>query len=1449
MRDDFRPSTKLNLAKRIGFLCSNPDCRKSTVGASEGDEEQSISIGVAAHITAASPGGPRYNPVLSSDERRNISNGIWLCSNCAKLIDSDIEYYKVELLCRWKSEAEKKAFRALATGEAEPLRASPPDSSLVELASRLRDAAGADIERFKTLGTWPMHAVTLDMRMEDDSVGTRIDVHGCAAAVRASRELRIVAPPGTGKTTTLVQLAEVVFKMGGRIPVLVPLGEWSTQDMDIFESLCHRAAFSRFEELDFCSLACEGLLVLLLDGWNELDPDSEKRAAAKLKQLRRDYELLEIIVSTRRQALDVPVSGPTLKIEPLSKDKQIEIARGVSGIDGETLLERAWGTPGIRELVSVPLYLNALLATSSEEALVAETKDEILRLFVHRHENRPENAQVLRDKLYGTHADMLEALAVECVSRAVAAISEPSARTVVSGAGNRLREEGQLTQLPQPAVVLDLLVSNHILVRAGSQGGVSFQHHQFQEWYASFHAESLILSGTGGDRESARRLKVEILNMPEWEEAVFFACERLSRVDCSGAEAVAQAVRAALSVDPMLAAGMIRRSSPATWEMVRNETVNFVGRWYGKGTVDRAVRFMIITGKKEFAPYLWPLIENADYRDCLHVRDAANRFRPSVLGDSALERFSRIPHRNRRILAMEIAMWGDLEGIEFAANLAKTDPDPEFKASVAKALHFRHADRLVREVLRTADSETWSMLARMGYAHEISDPEIAKRLLCEERNLIQSESGHLDRLALLLRPSLEAETAETEIETVIASPGFPAAHEQAAEIVAEASRLYPRAVARGLVRRLEQRLEIPYRSVGLLDGLTPVDEGPIADLVADPESPRRVAEQAIKVVGPKIVGTLIDRYLILDEKRGEREPWNAEMREVHTRITQVRPEILAKACLDRSGTDRPETISAISHMIACAKTQTYGECPLKSDENLARNLVGALRRWAKVLCSSSESKRTDLMSLATAIGWLLRSELMESLQELFKKEVIMWEIECEQLEKARKEGGSAGLPSSITILASIYAKAFIDIGDECTIRLMEEYLPHPEFGRSAAIVLKKLYDKQSGLSGENYLLDWFGFSQINVRCLQRDGDSAQPSPFGKPVFAVVEQLARPESSMTEKRRALELAEIAFGIPYGDKTELVETLVNLPLPVASKRGLCTALVLAGEKISSDLILEGIRDFFNSATEHPWMLNERKWEIYEWLALLPFSDRPSATLDALDIIPVELKKPWEMRKLLSALEYAPDSAAGNILSEMARRDPDFLKEYRWQRAMLSRGTDSCLRALELSCDAEDQVRGAIAYQLAELAGKNPDIRTELMRRYEDESYMSCHSVIEEILVKNPDTQVVLAMVRSYTLRKKNFDGLLGKAISGVALKQHKVSHSRSVFKIHSSSVPDLRRQLFGILGGDIEQAGLANECLSTIDRLRDEYGAANSEPRHPDIESGRPWPLIAGKNPNT
>ena len=71
-------------------------------------ENKATNIGVAAHITAASPGGPRFDGALTQEDRSSISNAIWLCQSCSKLIDSDTSKYTVKLLNGWKKEVERQ---------------------------------------------------------------------------------------------------------------------------------------------------------------------------------------------------------------------------------------------------------------------------------------------------------------------------------------------------------------------------------------------------------------------------------------------------------------------------------------------------------------------------------------------------------------------------------------------------------------------------------------------------------------------------------------------------------------------------------------------------------------------------------------------------------------------------------------------------------------------------------------------------------------------------------------------------------------------------------------------------------------------------------------------------------------------------------------------------------------------------------------------------------------------------------------------------------------------------------------------------------------------------------------------------------------------------------------------------------------------------------------------
>jgi hypothetical protein len=100
----------VTLAKRAAHRCSNPDCGAITSGPSD-DPSKAVNVGVAAHIYGANPGSARYDPKMQSVDRADISNAVWLCANCHKLIDDDPLKYPAGLLFEWQREHEREVAR------------------------------------------------------------------------------------------------------------------------------------------------------------------------------------------------------------------------------------------------------------------------------------------------------------------------------------------------------------------------------------------------------------------------------------------------------------------------------------------------------------------------------------------------------------------------------------------------------------------------------------------------------------------------------------------------------------------------------------------------------------------------------------------------------------------------------------------------------------------------------------------------------------------------------------------------------------------------------------------------------------------------------------------------------------------------------------------------------------------------------------------------------------------------------------------------------------------------------------------------------------------------------------------------------------------------------------------------------------------------------------------
>jgi hypothetical protein len=240
-----------------------------------------------------------------------------------------------------------------------------------------------------------------------------------------------------------------------------------------------------------------------------------------------------------------------------------------------------------------------------------------------------------------------------------------------------------------------------------------------------------------------------------------------------------------------------------------------------------------------------------------------------------------------------------------------------------------------------------------------------------------------------------------------------------------------------------------------------------------------------------------------------------------------------------------------------------------------------------------------------------------------------------------------------------------------------------------------------------------------------------------------------------------------------------------------------------------------------------------------------------LEALALLDPRYRQPWQLRSLLTALGNAPGEKAEELLGQLAERDPRLYEEHYWLAALVGRDTETSARTL-IDLIARGKLAGSAisAYKLSmDLAGlirRHPAVRGELFQRYESltQGGGGDRSVIERAMAELSDVDCLEALIQGYARTGRQFDGTLHKLIEGVVLGEEPSPDFEGAYELHAVDATVVRRRLFAIVESGGAVAGIAEACLTAIDELRDEYGRVDSEPRHPDITSRRPWPTVAG-----
>ncbi|MCJ2184060.1 hypothetical protein MTR62_15350 [Novosphingobium sp. 1949] len=1427
------------IAKRAGWLCSFPSCRALTVGATE-DGDGEINLGTAAHICAAAPGGPRYDEKMTPEQRSSAENGIWMCRDHGKAIDSDEKAFTVGLLREWKRQVQEDSWRRVLRNEAPPAPQSNDD-----LHARLRDAATADLSVFRNTAKWPSTSVPLTLEVE--GLSEPVTTNAIARAVVSLDDLVLVAPPGMGKTTTLFQIAEAMLTDGGGIPLIVPLGDWATEETTVLGSILKRPALRDISEADFRAAASLPGMVLLLDGWNELDADARRRARIQVETLKAELPELGLIISTRRQALDVPFAGTRVDLLPLSEEQQMQIAVAMRGDAGAKIVDQAWRTSGVRDLVTIPLYLSALLLLP-ENASFPTTKEEVLRHFVAAHENDAGHAEALHAVARGFQGDFLGGLADFASHTANTAISDSNARSSISETGKLLVQNGQLTlnSQPDPGDVLDVLVNSHVLMRAGDTPGVSFQHQQLQEWYASHTVERRIISEVD-DSKGREALKADIFNLPVWEEAILFAVERMARSGAPEKAACGKAILAAFEVDPILAAEMIYRATDDVWASVSTTIQEHIGRWHAPGKCDRAFRFMMNSGRPEFLDHIWPLITHENDQVSLKALRNCRRFRPSLLGQDAKKRIGALLSQVRAVLLHEMAFHGGMDGLDLAMAVAKNDSDPEVQASVVDALAFRRADRHIVELLQGAKDATFDLVARKNLFDEVNDEAVQQRITAARKRHEESGMSTYDRLHSIIFAS-DITDKSGELTAIITEMEIENRQDAAVRLIYEAWNRYPRAVADGLLARVRAGRTLFYGADDILAraGFALEDDDLLRFALAETGRLDNQAEAAASVLGPQSVGRMIDALLDagtrLRDADGKYDKTAADRYHcIQSRIAHVPGVSLVAATWAHSAEADNEQIERLAELLSRHPDEADRGRPFDAESLTA--IRALIEDWGNRVLSSSDAERRHIASVASLARRAPDVSLLPLLKRMLDENLRRYRAFREEAAAEGWRQGKAQNEASWP-LTQEYMRAFMAIKSPETTALMCEYLADPHFGELAACVLADHWKAANEPPPNKRFFGGPDFSGVAEKRAVHAADPGATSDAAEAIFSVIETLIADGATDDQKRLAAELGIVAVRLPHGQRNATIEKLISLT-PRRTRSKLLFNLILSGAEIDSKFIIDGVAETLEAAKTHPWMLMDNQdYELREWLRLSPFTNQPAVALDIVQNMPAAQQEPRFLEGMVDAFAASPSAGAEEALFDLAEQDQRFYENYQWRASALKLGTiSSAQRLIELTAqgvfDAKSVDKWRWSRELGTLIERHPEVRRQVYDSLKSGVTSPALTLLAKAVAENPDDEGLLLLIDIEIKQKQPM--LDWRSIEAVVTEHIPVENWCNAYNVVPVPAAELRQTLLArTTDGGPEDA--AARCLTAIDLIRDERGVPMTEPRHPDLASGKPWPIM-------
>ncbi len=612
------------------------------------------------------------------------------------------------------------------------------------VATRLLDAART---------TWKMPAFVAPlvlMASEEASGGAdskAVNTQELAIAVREGENIVLWGPGGIGKTVFLLELGGLANASGGRrVALYVDAAVWARSEQSVFtfvaDNAVSKAAGLTSEML--AKFADAGYVTLMLNGWNEIPASRKVYCHQQLSQLTSANADLKVVVTTRTLQETPSIDAPRrVEVHGLTWRGQSDVIRAELLPDKASfLLEQLARDTGLRRAARSPLILRGLIAQSQASAAISSNVYDLLGAVVSKFEGDSHRAQVLAESpIFGLHARYLEELSYRLNALGSTNLSRDDAIAVVGQVARRLAEDGHLGAALQPAEMLTVLASQHLL--HDQDGVVRFAHQRFQEYFGARR----LLSGLD-DVAQSRELLLAAINSPAWTDSFELVSAKLQGLGPHGSKQRASLIELARSVDVAYASELagLSRFSAEDDPTVHDALVHGIEALSHSRLTEvkeLAAICKVASRLPVFAQDIWALLETDSWRTALPSRHHSGTWiSVDQLGPDVLEHLSAWSDSQFTEFVHEVA--SSAENFDFVEALVTTGRSQEIRVAAIYAL-------------------LWSYPASSG----------AIRAWLTAPIEIQLDSGLLNAIEHLLDEDIAVEEIKAQLKVLAASEAAP----------------------------------------------------------------------------------------------------------------------------------------------------------------------------------------------------------------------------------------------------------------------------------------------------------------------------------------------------------------------------------------------------------------------------------------------------------------------------------------------------------------------------------------------------------------------------------------------------------------------------------------------------------------------------------------------------